>query len=179
MILELQQRIEVLEKENNIMKVKIEDRDKKIQERDLLIVELPQNVESFQNELSGYRKQSVDYTDIEKETCSFHFEVEKLKEDVIKNQVEIGGLYVEKGMAEEKFEEVTEELHDMEAHYVSQHYKDQKIIEELEKQKTNLHGQKQSKNVHYHESPIHDKKATEEKIDQTIKYTISSIQAEP
>lgn len=173
LILELQQRIEVLEKENNVMKVEIEDRDKKIQEKKLLllIVELHQNVESLQNELSGYRPQSADYTDTEKETCSLHFEVEMLKEDVIENQVEIGGLYVEKDIAEEKIEEVTEELHDMAAHCVSQHYKDQKIIEELEKQK-------QSKNVHNHESPIHDEEATEEEIDQTIKFTISSINAE-
>ncbi|KAI8555843.1 hypothetical protein RHMOL_Rhmol05G0205500 [Rhododendron molle] len=107
LILELQQRIEVLEKKNNVMKVEIEDRDKKIQERDLLIVELRQNVESFQNEHSGYRKQSADYIDIEKETCSLHFEVEMLKEDVIENQVEIGRLYVEKDIAEEKIEKVT------------------------------------------------------------------------
>lgn len=82
LILELQQRIEVLEKENNVMKVEIEDRDKKIQEKELLllIVELHQNVESLQNELSGYRPQSADYTDTEKETCSLHFEVEMLKE---------------------------------------------------------------------------------------------------
>ncbi|KAI8569416.1 hypothetical protein RHMOL_Rhmol02G0277300 [Rhododendron molle] len=171
LILELQQRIEVLEKENNVMKVEIKDRDKKIQEKELLIVELHQNVESLQNELSGYRKQSANYTDTEKETCSLHFEVEMLKEDIIENQVEIGGLYVEKDIAEEKIEEVTEELHDMAARCVSQHYKDQKIIEELEKQK-------QSKNVHNHESPIDDEDATEEEIDQTIKFTISSINAE-
>lgn len=170
LISELQQRIEVLEKENNVMKVEIEDRDKKIQERDLLIVELHKKVESLQNELSGYGKQSADYTNLEKETCSLHFEMETLKENVIENQVEIGGLYVEKDIAEEKIEEVTEELHDMAAHCVSQHYKDQKIIEELEKQ---------SKTVHHHESPIHDKEATEEEIDQTIKSTISSIEAEP
>ncbi|KAI8530932.1 hypothetical protein RHMOL_Rhmol11G0098400 [Rhododendron molle] len=141
------------------------NRDKKIQEKELLTVELRQNVESLQNELSGYREQSADYTDTEKETCSLHFEVEMLKEDVIKNQVEIGGLYVEKDIAEEKIEEVTEELHDMAAHCVSQHYKDQKIIKELEKQK-------QSKNVHNHKSPIHDEEATEEEIGQTIKFTI-------
>lgn len=179
LILELQHRIEVLEQENNIMKVEIEDADKKIQERDLLIVELRQNVESLQNELSGCRKQSADYTDIEKETCSLHFEVEMLKEDVIENQVEIGGLYVEKDIAEEKIEEVTEELHDIAAHCVFQHYKDQKIIEELEKQKNNLIEQEQSKNVHHQESPIHDEEVTEEEIDKTIKLTISSIEAEP
>ncbi|KAI8524395.1 hypothetical protein RHMOL_Rhmol13G0147000 [Rhododendron molle] len=89
LILELQQRIEVLEKENDVMKVEIEDKDKKIQEKELLIVELHQNVESLQNELSGYRKQSANYTDTEKETCSLHFEVEMLKEDIIENQVEI------------------------------------------------------------------------------------------
>ncbi|XP_058228359.1 uncharacterized protein LOC131336505 [Rhododendron vialii] len=65
---------------------------------------------------------------------------------------------------------MTEELHDMAAHCVSQHYKDQKIIEELEKQ---------SKNVHHHESPIHDKEATKKEIDQTIKSINSSIEAEP
>ncbi|KAI8569580.1 hypothetical protein RHMOL_Rhmol02G0289100 [Rhododendron molle] len=59
----------------------------------------------------------------------------------------------------------------MAAHCVSQHYKDQKIIEELEKQK-------QSKNVYNCESPIDDEEATEEEIDQTIKFTISSINAE-
>ncbi|KAI8569579.1 hypothetical protein RHMOL_Rhmol02G0289000 [Rhododendron molle] len=91
LILELQQRIEVLEKENNVMKVEIEDRDKKIQEKKLMIVELHQNVESLQNELSGYRKQSADYTDTEKETCGLHFEVEMLKEDIIENQIEIVG----------------------------------------------------------------------------------------
>ncbi|XP_058216915.1 uncharacterized protein LOC131327801 [Rhododendron vialii] len=179
LILELEQRIKVLEEENNVMKVEIEDRDKKIQERDLLIVELRQNVESLQHELSGYRKQNADYTDIEKKTCSLHVEVEMLKEDIIENEVEIGGLYVEKDIAEEKIEEVTEELHDIAAHCVSQHYKDQKIIEELQKQKNSLSEQKQSENVHHHESPIHDKEVTEEEIDQMIKSTISSIQAEP
>lgn len=102
-----------------------------------------------------------------------------LKEDVIENEVEIGGLYVEKDIAEEKIEEVTEELHDIAAHCVSQHYKDQKIIEELEKQKNNLIEQEQSKNVHHQESPIHDEEVTEEEIDKTIKLTISSIEAEP
>ncbi|KAH7866861.1 hypothetical protein Vadar_025959 [Vaccinium darrowii] len=67
---------------------------------------------------------------------SQEFSHKKIVEDItnenVNLNVEIGSMLIEKDLAEEKIEEVIEQLDDMTAHCASQEYRDKKKIEEME-----------------------------------------------